>query len=388
MQRAISLFIAIVLILFTCGILVLASASSTKYDNASYYWMQQLKWLLFSIVAAVVAARLNYRAYRYLAIPISAVSLGLLIAVRLFFPPVKGSYRWINIAGKVSFQPSELAKIALILLIAWWLARNQRRIKEFKRGVLIPVSILGVFAVALVSEPDYGTTLLISTVVFAMLYLGGVKVLPLLGVGLCGLTAIATMIRFNPERMGRIDAFLDPQANAQDEAWQLVSSLQAFASGGQHGLWIGQGFGNSLQKYYYLPEAHTDFIFPILGEELGLMAALAVVFLFMLLFVLGLVVAFKANDDFGRFLAFGITLMISLQALINFAVVTGWAPTKGLALPFISYGGSSLLISGVMVGILVNVAHVSICEPSKASRNLFKDRAEPVTWGSADDGSV
>ena len=182
----------------------------------------------------------------------------------------------------------------------------------------------------------------------------------------------------NSERMGRIMAFLNPQKYEQGEAWQLVNSLRAFANGGQNGWWRGQGFGNSMQKYHYLPEAHTDFIFPILGEELGLLAALAVVLLYLALFVLGLRIAFKARDDFGRFIAFGITLMISIQALINFAVVTGCVPTKGLALPFISYGGSSLLISGVMVGILVNIAYASIKAPSHAPRNLFKDRARKV----------
>jgi cell division protein FtsW len=154
----------------------------------------------------------------------------------------------------------------------------------------------------------------------------------------------------------------------------LINSMRAFAGGDLFGV----GFGNSMQKYHYLPEAHTDFIFPIIGEELGLIAALVVLLLYVTLFLLGLKIAFTAKDDFGRLLAFGITLMITMQALINFAVVTGCVPTKGLALPFISYGGSSLVISGVMVGILVNVAHAGMHKPSAASRKLFKDRARKV----------
>ncbi len=377
MQRAISLFIAIVLILVTVGILILASASSTKLQNASYYWQHQLVWLVLSFCAAAIAARFDYRWYKNVAIPLAVVTMLLLIAVRLFFPAINGSHRWIRVAG-FTFQPSELAKISVILLFAWWLARNQRRIDEFRRGVLIPFAMLGCFALAIIVEPDFGTTLLISSVAVCMMFLGGVGIAPLLVTGVAGLTVVSILIAMNPERMGRIIAFLNPQKYEQDEAWQLVNSLRAFANGGQNGWWRGQGFGNSMQKYHYLPEAHTDFIFPILGEELGLIAALIIVALYLALFALGLTIAFKARDDFGRLIAFGITLMISVQALINFAVVTGCVPTKGLALPFISYGGSSLLISGVMIGILVNIAHSSMHAPSRSSRNLFKDRARKV----------
>ncbi len=377
MRRAISLFIAIVLILATLGILILASASSTKYENASYYWVRQAIWLTISFGTAALAARLDYRIYRRLAVPLAGVVMLLLIAVRLFFPAINGSHRWISLGG-FTFQPSELAKISVILLFAWWLARNQRRIDEFKRGILIPFGMLGCFAAAIIVEPDFGTTLLISSVAVCMMFLGGVGLAPLVVSGVLGLTTVAVLISMNHERMGRIAAFLDPQKYEQGEAWQLVNALRAFASGGQNGWLQGQGYGNSMQKYHYLPEAHTDFIFPILGEEWGLLAALIVVFLFLALFALGLTIAFKAKDDFGRLVAFGITLMISIQALINFAVVTGCVPTKGLALPFISYGGSSLLISGIMIGILVNIAHLSMNAPARSSRSLFKDRARKV----------
>jgi cell division protein FtsW len=310
-------------------------------------------------------------------VPLAVVALLLLIAVRLFFPPINGSYRWINIGG-FTFQPSELAKVSVILLFAWWLARNQRRIDEFKRGIVIPFAMLACFAFTIIIEPDFGTTLLICCVAVCMMFLGGVGIAPLLVTGLAGFMGIAILIAMSPERMGRIIAFLNPQKYEREEAWQLVNSLRAFASGGQDSWWRGQGFGNSMQKYHYLPEAHTDFIFPILGEELGLIAALIVVLMYLVLFALGLTIAFKARDDFGRLTAFGITLMIAVQALINFAVVTGCVPTKGLALPFISYGGSSLLVSGVMIGILINIAHASMHAPSRTSRSLFKDRLRKV----------
>jgi len=375
MRKTTSLFIAIVLILVTLGVLILASASSAKYDDAEYFVKRQLIWLALAFCAAAVAARFDYRLYRRLAIPLAVFSVLLLVLVRIpgIGHEINGSWRWLRI-GPITIQPSEIAKLAIIMLFAWWLARNQRRIDELKRGILIPFGMLACFALPLVVEPDFGTTMLVSSVAVFMMFLGGASVAPLLATGLTGLLGIVFLIFQNKERMSRILAFLDPQKYEQDKAWQLINSLRAFASGE----WFGVGFGNSMQKMNYLPEAHTDFIFPIIGEELGLIAALVVVAMYLTLFILGAKVALNARDDFGRFLAFGITLMITMQALINFAVVTGCVPTKGLALPFISYGGSSLVISGVMVGIMLNVAHHGMHAPAAASRNPFKDRARKV----------
>ncbi len=375
MRKTISLFIAIVLILITLGVLILASASSAKYDDAEYFVKRQLIWLALSFCGAAVAARFDYRLYRKLAIPLSVFSILLLVLVRIpgIGHEINGSWRWLRV-GSLTVQPSEIAKLAVIMLFAWWLSRNQRRIDELKRGILIPFGMLACFALPLVVEPDFGTTMLVSSVAVFMMFLGGVSVAPLLATGLCGLLGVVFLIFQNHERMGRIFAFLDPQKHELDKAWQLVNSLRAFAGGD----WFGVGFGNSMQKYNYLPEAHTDFIFPIIAEELGLVAALIVIVMYLTLFILGSKIALNARDDFGRFLALGITLMITMQALINFAVVTGCVPTKGLALPFISYGGSSLVISGAMVGILVNIAHHGMHAPSAASRNPFKDRARKV----------
>ncbi|MEI6891373.1 MAG: putative lipid II flippase FtsW [Pontiella sp.] len=375
MRRTISLLIAIVLILVTLGILILASASSEKYDDAGYFVKRQLFWMVLAFCAAAVAARFDYRLYQKLAIPAAVISVCLLILVRIpgIGTVINGSYRWLKF-GPITIQPSEIAKLAMIMLFSWWLARNQRRINELKLGILIPFGMLGIFAMLLVIEPDFGTTMLVSSVAVSMMFLGGVSIAPLLITGLAGLMVVLVLIFHNPERMARILAFLDPQKYEQDKAWQLINSLRAFAGGKIDGV----GFGNSMQKYHYLPEAHTDFIFPIIGEELGLITSLIVVLMYVILFVLGLRIALNARDDFGRLLAYGITLMITIQALINFAVVTGCVPTKGLALPFISYGGSSLVISGVMIGILVNVAHTSIKAPSKGAGNPFKDRARKV----------
>ncbi len=375
MRRTISLFIAIVLILVTLGVLILASASSAKYDDASYFVKRQLMWLALAFCAAAVTARLDYSLYKKLAVPLASVSVLLLLLVRIpgIGTMINGSWRWLRI-GPITVQPSEIAKVGVIILFAWWIARNQRRIDELKRGIIIPFSMLAVFAFLLVIEPDFGTTLLVSSVAVSMMFLGGVSVAPLIITGLVGLLGVVILIFRTPERMGRILAFLDPQKYEQEEAWQLINSLRAFA-GGEVG---GVGFGNSMQKYHYLPEAHTDFIFPIIGEELGLIASLIVVVMYLLLFVFGLRIALNAKDDFGRLLAYGITLMVTIQALINFAVVTGCVPTKGLALPFISYGGSSLVICSGMIGILINVAHTGMKSPKKSSGNPFKDRARKV----------
>ena len=379
MQKTLSLFIGIVLVLATLGILILASASSAKYDDASYFVVRQLRWLVIAFCLAYVAMHFNYQFYRKLAIPLAVVSILLLVLVRIpgIGHEINGSWRWLKF-GPLTLQPSEISKLAIIMLFAWWLARNQRRIDELKRGIIIPFGMLACFVFPIVVEPDFGTTMLVSSVVVFMLFLGGVSIAPLLATSLIGLFCVVFAIFQNEERMGRIFAFLDPQKYENDEAWQLVNALRAFASGGMNGWWRGQGFGNSMQKYNYLPEAHTDFIFPIIGEELGLLVALGVMAMYLVLFIFGLKIAFNARDDFGRFLAFGITLMITMQALINFAVVTGCVPTKGLALPFISYGGSSMVVSAVMVGILVNIAHTGAHAPTAASRNLFKDRARKV----------
>jgi cell division protein FtsW len=368
-------FIASVLVLVTVGILILATASSVRNTDAGYFVKHQLVWLVFFFLVTFVTTRVDYRLYKFFALPLSFGALALLVVVLVpgIGREINGSWRWISI-GPLTIQPSELAKVSVIILFSWWLARNQRRINEWWRGIIIPFFMLGGFVVLLVLEPDFGTTMLVSVVAICMMFLSGVSWVPLASLGVIGFGGVATLIYFNPERMARIFAFLDPQKYEHDKAWQLVNSLRAFASGG----WSGVGFGQSMQKYDYLPEAHTDFIFPIIGEEFGLIASILVVLLFFLVFVLGFRIALNARDDFGRFLAYGITLMVSIQALINFAVVTGLVPTKGLALPFISYGGSSLVVSGFMIGILLNIAHQSMQAPEDVSRGLFKDRVRAV----------
>ncbi len=375
-RRTIIVLIAAVLVLVTVGVVMMFSASLVRgeshYESAEYFLFRQLVWLLcISLPVAVICARIDLTLLRKIALPAAALCLLALVLVRIpgIGREINGSWRWIRL-GPLTIQPSEFAKIGIILAAAWWISRRRRYMHTFKRGVLVPILGLGLFAGLLMVEPDFGTTLLIGLVVLTLLYIGGARPSWLLGFTAAGTAAFGLILLHNANRMRRITAFLDPEKYAQEEAWQLVNALNAFAAGGK---W-GTGLGNSIQKQFYLPEAHTDFIFPIIGEELGIIATFLVLLLFVVIFICGLRIASRAHDDFGRFTALGVTLMITFQAIINLAVVTGSMPTKGLALPFISYGGSSLLVCSAMIGMLVNVAHTARSSKARKKTALFKDK--------------
>jgi len=377
-RRTITLLIAAVLILVTIGVVMLASASMIKgatetqfRNDPAYFVKRQGIWLLLAVIAAGICARINLRWMKSVALPVAGICAFLLILVRIpgIGLNINGSWRWLRF-GPFTVQPSEFAKVGIIFAAAWWISRRRRYMHTFRRGILLPMLGLGLFAALLMVEPDFGTTLLTGLVVLALLYTGGARPIYLFGFTFAGAAAFGMLVLRNANRMRRIFAFLDPEKYAQEEAWQLINALNAFAAGRVHGV----GLGNSIQKYHYLPEAHTDFILPIIGEEFGLIATLSVLILFMVIFICGLRIASRASDDFSRFTALGCTLMITLQALINLAVVTGSMPTKGLALPFISYGGSSLLVSSAMIGILVNVAHTARNPKEKKHTALFKDK--------------
>jgi len=374
-RRTIIVLIATVLILVTVGVVMMFSASLVRgewdYKNTEYFLCRQLLWLLLALLAAIICARIDLTLLRKISLPAAGFCMLLLLLVRVpgIGVSMNGSWRWIRL-GAFTIQPSEFSKMGIILATAWWISRHRRTLHTFKRGLLVPILGLGLCAGLLMVEPDFGTTLLVGLVVLALLYIGGARPIWLLSFTAAGAGAFGLILLHNANRMRRIIAFLDPERYAQQEAWQLINALNAFAAGG----WRGTGLGNSIQKQFYLPEAHTDFIFPVMGEELGLFASFAVLFLFVILFICGLRVAASASDDFGRFTALGITFMITLQAIINLAVVTGSMPTKGLALPFISYGGSSLLVCSAMIGLLVNVAHTARSPRAKSRAALFKDK--------------
>jgi len=359
------------MILITLGLIMLGSTSSSAVEvlgrpDPLYFVKRQAVFIIISIMVCVVAARIPYRYWKQYSLLLGAITLALLVMV---ITPgvglaVKGSYRWLRV-GPVNFQPSELAKIAVIVLMSAWLVRVQRKSDTFVRGLLVPLVILGLFAGLVFLEPDFGTTLLLGTVGMALMFMGGTRLSYLVIAGALGISGFVVAVMEDEVRMRRIIAFLDPEKYAENYAFQLLNAIYAFILGGGSGV----GLGQSIQKKFYLPESHTDFIFAIIGEEFGLPGSLGVVVLYFLFFILGMSISKRSQDAFGSLMAFGLTTVISLQALINIGVVTGCLPTKGLALPFISYGGSHLVVSGLMLGMLINVGlHANRKAPPSRTR--------------------
>ncbi len=375
MWKTPSVLIAIVLLLLALGIVMLASTSGIKaaalYDDPYFFVKRQAIWMALAGLACWVTAHFNYRYWRYLAPPLFIVSIVLLVLVLVPGIGVKvgGSRRWFHL-GYFSFQPSEFGKFTLILMLAWWMAREKWRVGEFWRGTVMPLGFLGGMIGLVFVEPDFGTTLLCAIVGILILYVGGARIWYLMVFAAVGLTGFALAVMHDPVRWNRIKAFLDPEQYAMTYSFQLLNAINAFIAGGITGV----GLGGSIQKHYYLPEAHTDFIFAIIGEELGLAATFLVVLLFAGLFFCGLRISLRAADNFGRNIAFGITMMITLQALINIGVVIGCLPTKGLPLPFISAGGSSLIVSLLQIGILLNIALQGRKPDVLPERPAIKDR--------------
>jgi cell division protein FtsW len=282
-----------------------------------------------------------------------------------------GAHRWFSLPGGIRLQPSEFAKIALILALAWYGDRFQRRMHTFKWGIIFPAGIIAAMLSLIFIEPDRGTTILLAAVSLGLLLIAGVdwrKMLIPVPVAIAGL---AYSIWHDPMRMKRIFSWLHPEETKTGVGMQAYQAMIALGSGG----WTGLGLGNGRQKLGWVPEHHTDFIFSIIGEELGLVATLLVVVAFVVIALCGIYVALHARDTFGTLLATGITLLISLQAAINIGVVTSALPNKGLALPFISYGGSSLVVMLTCVGILLSIARQAV--PAKISASDLVSNDNP-----------
>ena len=358
--RVILILVVGVLVVF--GLVMLFSTSGPQGEkiagNPYYFVQRQAAWLVVGLVAAFVGAKVDYRVWLKVAWPVLGVVLVLLALV--YVPgiglSVKGSRRWLHLPLGLSFQPSELAKFAAINALAAWYGTKRRERGGFVGGLVIPGAILGSLLALIVFETDFGATVLIGATGGLMMFVAGAPVLFLVPAGAAAVGILGWMISKNPERMGRILAFRNPEQYAQGEAFQLMNALYAFVAGGLG----GAGLGQSLQKKFYLPEAHTDFIFAIIGEELGLFFSVGVVALFVVFLLCGIRISGRAPDVGGRLLAFGITALVSLQAAINVGVVTGRLPTKGLPLPFISFGGTSLMATLFMTGVLLNVARQGV----------------------------
>ncbi len=350
-----------VLALLLFGIVMIYSTSGPfaeeRYGDPAYIINHHAIWVVFGLAACWVGSKVDYHfwvRWMWLLLGLTAVLLAL-----VYVPHVgvmrNGSRRWIGAFG-LTFQPSEVAKFAVIDLFAWWYGRRRRAPEGYWKRVWIDLVEPGaVFAVVLAlvgCEVDLGSTVLLGLTGAVLMTVGGAPFLPLLALVVVVGCPLGYWVSQNPERMGRIVSFLHPETYSQDEGYQLLNALYAFVTGGPWGV----GLGASLQKRQYLPEAHTDFIFAIVGEELGVVATLAVVVAFMVFFVCGMRISGRAADSVGRLLAFGITILMSIQAIVNVAMVTGCFPTKGFPLPFISFGGSSLVAAFFMVGVLLNVA--------------------------------
>ena len=339
------------------GLVMVFSASEVQgwlwFHNAAYYFERQLMWLALGVVLFWAGAHLDYHRLRPLAWPLGIATVGLLLLVLLphFGVEVNGARRWLRL-GPLQMQPAELAKMAAIIFMALWLERHRERLSSLENGVVPFLALLGFVTFLVILERDLGTTLIVTGILLSQfLVAGGRKrhvLLLALIIGLC----VYLFIQMEPYRLHRILAFINPWSDPLNTGFQAIQSVVALGSGG----FAGVGLGQSIQKYQWLPFAHTDFIFAIVGEETGLIGTSAVLSLFALFAYRGYRVALKAPDAFGSLLACGVTTWIALQALINIAAVTVTLPTTGIPLPFISYGGSSLAITLLAVGILMNVS--------------------------------
>lgn len=350
-----------VLALTGIGLMMIYSSSSIvaldKFGNSFHYVRNHLFTIFASLTAMYIASKIKYTLFRnnILIFLILLCSLGLLCLV--FVPGLGvsagGARRWIQLWPS-TFQPSEVAKIGLILFLALYISKNLKRMKSFLFGIVIPLWVMGAFQAVLLMQPDFGSAMTMGFITVSMLYLGGMRIVHLAGLFVMIIPVIVMLLITTPYRMKRITAFLDPWQDPMGSGYQLIQSFIAIGNGGTTGL----GPGGSIQKLYFLPESHTDFIFSIIGEEFGLVGASFVLFLFVWVIVQGVKIAMSKKDPFAYYLAMGVTIMIGIQSLVNFCVTTGLMPTKGLPLPFVSYGGSAQLANMIAIGMLINIANM------------------------------
>lgn len=354
-RQAIYVLLLTVFMLTSLGMVMLSSTGAFAMESRGdmyFFLKRQGLWLGIAVCAAVVIGSLDYSILRRLWPLVFGLTFVLLILC--FLPPlglrINGSSRWINL-GFATFQPSELAKIAAPLFLAWWYEKQEGESGSLMKGFLIPLAVLGSLVVPILLEVDMGTTALIMASGLSVMFIAGAGLrwlLPVAVFGLAGVLILATQI---DQRLARIMAFLDPEKFRLSEGLQQWQALIAFGSGGIDGLGLGAG----RQKMLYLPYAHTDFIFPMIGEELGLKFTLLTVTGFLLICLCGVQVAINARDRFGMLLGFGCVMTLTIQAAVNIGVSTSVLPNKGMPLPFISFGGSGLLISYAMIGLLVSI---------------------------------
>jgi cell division protein FtsW len=345
-----------VLFLVGIGIVMVYSASSAvalkRYGSDFYFLKKQALFSLLGIIALVLCSHMPFRIYRSLTYPLLLFALAMLIVVLVtgFGITAGGSTRWLRL-GPVSFQPAEAARMALIIYMAYSLSKKQESLRTMSIGFLPHLLILMLFSVPLLLQPDFGSVVIFGVLVWIMMFVAGVPLRHLLGT-LLAMLPLAYFLMINATyRIKRLLSFLDPWQYPDGEGYQIIHSLMAFGTGGFWGTGIGKGY----QKLFYLPEPHTDFIFAVIGEELGFWGVIFILGLYALVIWRGMRIARQCQDSFGMLVATGITTAIALQVSINIGVALGVLPTKGLTLPFLSYGGTSLLLNMAAIGILMNI---------------------------------
>lgn len=358
-NRAATALLVVVVILVVIGLGSTRSATSvlglSQAADSWYYFKRQLIGVGGGIIALLAASRINYRHYRKFAAPLLILCIGLLIAVPYVSPVIGGARRWIPVPG-FNLQPSEIVKLAVILTLALVLDRKAKLLVSFGHFLVPVVAIVGSVGYLTLKQPDLGTMIVITAAGMAVILTSSTPFRFVMAVTASAIGAAVVLAFGESYRLRRLDGFLDPWGTASDQGYQLVQGYYALSNGGLFGV----GLGASRARWTYLPNAHTDFIFAIIGEETGLIGALTVVSLFSVLALAGWIVALRAPDNFGRMVAAGITVWLSFQALVNIGGVLGLMPITGIALPFVSFGSAALIVSMGALGILVNIAQQGV----------------------------
>ncbi|MGN0025667.1 MAG: stage V sporulation protein E [Clostridium sp.] len=354
-----ALLCALLLLLFIGVVMVYSSSSyyalyQKDVYNTDYYFIKEITWVIVGTIGMAITMSIDYHIYKKFTPWLVLITLALLIIVLFAGADINGAVRWIRL-GPLSFQPSELAKYVLVLYLALLIDKRKNKIKKFGEGTILYLCIAAVFAVLVLLEKNLSITAIIMMVAFIMILVGGAKISHLLSLVPVGIAAGLALIFTQSYRLDRLTSFLNPWADPSGDSYQLIQSLYALGSGGIFGV----GLGNSRQKALFMPEPHNDFIFSIIGEELGLIGCIFIISIFMFIVIRGTTIAVKARDNYGFLLAIGIISVIAIQAIINIAVVSGSMPVTGVPMPFISYGGTSLVFNLGAMGILLNISRQS-----------------------------
>lgn len=359
--------LASALALTLLGLVVLSSAGRSFSEDPYFILKRQLVWLCIAGIGFRITCQLNIDAVRPFVVPLALGAIALLgvVLVPGIGVEVNGARRWLDL-GFARLQPSDFAKPAFVLVLASYLGANQRHLRSFFRGFVVPCIIIALPCLLVILEPDFGTTVLYGAVGATILFVVGVPMLYMFPSVILAISGFLVLVYNDPVRLARITSFLDVEGNRQDTAYQLWQGMLAFGVGGMDGV----GLGNGRQQLSFLPEAHTDFIFPIIGEEMGFIATSAVVVLFASLFLAVALGLRRAPSVFQFTVVLGSILFVSFQCLINVGVVTGLLPTKGMSLPFISYGGSNLVVTYVFIGLIINAMRTWEAPPLAGTREL------------------